>query len=63
MRTALYLSAALAALNFALQTSAVAIAPTELHQEDADLSQVYNSADTLLDTETYPYFASEIDAS
>ena len=51
MRTALYLSATLAAMNFALQTSAVVIGQTELRQEN-ELSQVYTSADTLLDTDT-----------
>ena len=51
MRTALYLSAILAAMNFAPQTSAVVIGPTELRRQENELSQVYTSADTLLDAD------------
>ena len=51
MRTTLYLSAALAAMCFSLEASAVALASTELQQADA-LAETFIDADINLDAET-----------
>ena len=51
MRTTLFLSAALAALTFTHQASAVTLAPTEPHRATA-LSQSDAVADAFLDTDT-----------
>ena len=50
MRTTLYLSAALAAMSFSLEASAVALAPAELQQDDA-LAETYVDADADLELE------------
>ena len=50
MRTTLYLSAALAAMSFSLEASAVALAPAELQQDDA-LAETYVDSDINLEVE------------
>ena len=50
MRTTLYLSAALAAMSFSLEASAVALAPAELQQDDA-LAETYVNSDSNLEVE------------